>query len=482
MNKVILSITIAVLVILGSVGPAWAASPGFWEKITGPFSSLANALFPNFQITTAKPDIAVTSITVTPATPQPGQMMTIKTVVTNLGKATAVITPDMFRPEIPWLCTQLQTCYDTGCSKIPLAKCSQWTTSAEAHCTCGLNVMKTTTVLTPGAHSEVVFTLVAPQKAGLYQLYIRLDPGKKLSEINTDNNMKYIVFSVGTTTTKIVSGGTVGNTVILKSGQSANVNGYTVKCNSIASASGGTADAFITVCQGNACSDPTGFKSGDKKDIRTDSMIVTIKVNSVAYGASVSVSLLGASSAPSGGGSSSSGVVCLKAAESGDSNGYTVTVNSVATASGGTADAFVTVCKGDTCTTSIGFKSGDTKIATVGDEAVAISVSSVAYGANACVSVTRTGNNGNGVTSGTNCLKAAESVSINGYTVKANSIATASGGAADAFITVCKGDTCSASTAFKNGDTKTLIVDKAVKVTITSVAYGANVCFTLATD
>ena len=72
-------------------------------------------------------------------------------------------------------------------------------------------------------------------------------------------------------------------------------------------------------------------------------------------------------------------------------------------------------------------------------------------------------------------LKAGESATVGAYTVKVDSIATASGGSADVFITVCKGDVCSASTSFRSGDTKTLTVGSdSVGVTISSVAYGAS--------
>jgi len=197
MNKTIISVAVALMVILGSVGSAWAAEPSMMERFNGIFSPLANALL-NFQMTTTlKPDLAVTSITVTPANPQPGQTMTVKAVITNVGKANAVLTSDMFRPEIPWLCTQTATCVDTGCSKIPLAKCNQWTTASEAHCTCGLSVIKTSQVLASGSRTTVSFTLAAPQTSNGYQFSIRLDPNKKLSESNLNKNIKSTAFFVG---------------------------------------------------------------------------------------------------------------------------------------------------------------------------------------------------------------------------------------------------------------------------------------------
>jgi len=69
---------------------------------------------------------------------------------------------------------------------------------------------------------------------------------------------------------------------------------------------------------------------------------------------------------------------------------------------------------------------------------------------------------------------------VNGYTVKCDAIASVSGGSADTFLTVCKGNSCSASTAFKSGDSKTLTVGTdSVKVTLVTIAYGASVGITV---
>lgn len=324
------------------------------------------------------PDLGIKSISVTPKSPAPGKTMTVKVTVQNTGKSTVTFTPNMFRPEVPWLCTQLQTCYDTGCSKIVGAKCNQWTTGAEAHCTCGLNALKTAKMLGPGASTEIVFTLAAPQKAGSYMLYIRLDPENTLAEASKSNNVKSANINVVG-----AAAATGGNN--LKAGESSDLNGYTVKIDSIATASGGAADAFITVCKMDECSASTGFKKDDTKELKADGKLVTIKLSDVAYGASVKVKFVSDKDAPSGGGSSGTPCTTLKATESADINGATITADSIATASGGSADAFITTCKGNSCTASTGFKKGNVKALNTGAGWWNVTVVDVAYGSSVCL-------------------------------------------------------------------------------------------------
>ena len=157
------------------------------------------------------------------------------------------------------------------------------------------------------------------------------------------------------------------------------------------------------------------------------------------------------------------GETCIKAGEYADFNGYTVKVDSIASASGGTDDALLTVCKGAVCSKSTGFKDGDSKHVTVGSDTVKVDVSRVNFGASVCVT---------GVYALFG-LKQGDSVDVNGFTIKCDAIASASGGPADTSLTACKGAVCSASTGFKWKDTKTLNVGTdTVKITVTDIAYG----------
>jgi len=175
---------------------------------------------------------------------------------------------------------------------------------------------------------------------------------------------------------------------------------------------------------------------------------------------------LGPAAAAGAKGAAVVGETCIKAGESADFNGYTVKVDAIASASGGANDALLTVCKGAVCSASTGFKDGDSKAVTIGSDKVQVDVSRVNFGASVCVT---------GVYA-LFALKQGDSVDANGFTIKCDAIAGASGGAADTSLTACKGGVCSDSTGFKWKDTKTLNVGTdTVKITVTDIAYGVSI-------
>jgi len=96
-------------------------------------------------------------------------------------------------------------------------------------------------------------------------------------------------YTVSSSTTTKVELAPVGGSVGLKGGESATVGDYTVMMDSIATASGGSADIFLKVCKGDVCSASTGFKSGDSKTLTVGTATVGVTVSSVAYGASAAV-------------------------------------------------------------------------------------------------------------------------------------------------------------------------------------------------
>jgi len=106
--------------------------------------------------------------------------------------------------------------------------------------------------------------------------------GQTIKFLGTDYTVTY-------SSTSKIELSPVGGAVGLKAGESATVGDYTVTCDSIATASGGTADAFITVCKGDVCSVSTGFSSGDTKELTVGTESVPVTLQSVAYGASISV-------------------------------------------------------------------------------------------------------------------------------------------------------------------------------------------------
>jgi hypothetical protein len=96
-------------------------------------------------------------------------------------------------------------------------------------------------------------------------------------------------YTVSSSTTSEIQLAPVGGSVGLKAGGTATVGAYTVTVDSIATASGGTADVFLTVCKGSVCSTSTPFKSGDTKTLNVGSDVVSVTLSGVAYGASAAV-------------------------------------------------------------------------------------------------------------------------------------------------------------------------------------------------
>jgi len=107
----------------------------------------------------------------------------------------------------------------------------------------------------------------------------------------TSQTIKFlgVDYTVSSSSTSKVELAPVGGSVGLKAGESATVGSFTVKVDSIATASGGSADVFVSVCKGDVCSQSTSFRSGDTKTLTVGSDSVGVTISSVAYGASASV-------------------------------------------------------------------------------------------------------------------------------------------------------------------------------------------------
>jgi|GEM_PF-4629727 len=80
--------------------------------------------------------------------------------------------------------------------------------------------------------------------------------------------------------------------------------------------------------------------------------------------------------------------VTLKSGESAPIGDYKITADSIAAAAGGNTDALITICKGDECSASTGFKSGDEKSVKADSESVTVKLVSIVWGASITVKMT----------------------------------------------------------------------------------------------